>query len=193
MLFTLASYYRPPTSTMDTMTKLHDIISLLRPQCLSNSVLCGDFNVDPTGQTPPHLRALRDLQLDYNLTQVVLLDSYPPLHLLLTYSYQIQAPLRLTVYLHLLGLLTMPQFLSFWNFPHIRSVQGSLQNLSGFTTQPICLWLEISSLSYQLLPLERTLTYFGRNGKSPLFLQWSKLFPQTTFQSSLALLDHSRN
>ena len=54
------------------MSKLHDAVSLLRPQNFSNLVLCGDFNIDPTGQTSPHSRALRDLQLDYNLTQVVL-------------------------------------------------------------------------------------------------------------------------
>ena len=70
-LFTIASFYRPPTSTIDTMSKLHDIVSLLRPQNLSNLVLCGDFNIDPTRQVSPHSRALRDLQLDYNLTQVV--------------------------------------------------------------------------------------------------------------------------
>lgn len=82
-LFTLASFYRPPTSSIDTMSRLHDIISLLRLQNLSNLVLCGDFSIDPTGQTSPHLRALWDLQLDYNLTQVVL-DFHPPRHLLLT-------------------------------------------------------------------------------------------------------------
>ena len=53
------------------MSKLHDIVSLLRSQNLSNLVLCGDFNIDPTRQTSPHSRALWDLQLDNNLTQVV--------------------------------------------------------------------------------------------------------------------------
>ena len=70
-LFTIASFYHPPTPTIDIMSKLHDIVSLLRLQNLSNLVLCGDFNNDPTRQTSPHSRALRDLQLDYNLTQIV--------------------------------------------------------------------------------------------------------------------------
>ena len=47
----------------------------------------------------------------------------------------------------------------------------SVDSLSGCTTQPICPWLEIYSPSYQLLPLGKTLTRFGRNGKSPSFPQ----------------------
>ena len=69
--FAIASFYHPPTSTIDTMSKLHDIVSLLRLQNFSNLVLCGHFNTDPSRQTSPQSRVLWDLQLDYNPNQVV--------------------------------------------------------------------------------------------------------------------------
>ena len=53
------------------ISRLHDILSLLRPQNLSNLVLCGDFNIDQTGNASPLSKVLHDLSLDFNISQVV--------------------------------------------------------------------------------------------------------------------------
>ena len=68
---TIASFYRPPSSSTDVMSKIHNVLSLLRPQNFSNLVICGDFIIDPTRPHNCHLQSLQEIQLDFNLTQVV--------------------------------------------------------------------------------------------------------------------------
>ena len=70
-LYTLGVFYRPPSSSTTQISRLHDILSLLRPQNLSNLVLCGDFNIDQTGNASPLSKVLHDLSLDFNISQVV--------------------------------------------------------------------------------------------------------------------------
>ena len=70
-LYTLGVFYRPLSSSTTQISRLHDILSLLRPQNLSNLVLCGDFNIDQTGNASPLSKVLHDLSLDFNISQVV--------------------------------------------------------------------------------------------------------------------------
>lgn len=74
------------------MIKFSNVISYLRPQNLSNPTVCGDFNIDMGGTSSCHLNSLLQLQLDFDLTQVVNelpdLATHGPLPLIL-FFYQI--------------------------------------------------------------------------------------------------------
>ena len=53
------------------MSKLSNVVSLLRPQNLTNLIICGDFNINIQGAVNCHLHSLQQLQLDFDLSQVV--------------------------------------------------------------------------------------------------------------------------
>ena len=64
---TIVGFYRPPNSSTEVMTKLHNCLATLRPQSFHNLVLCGDYNIDPWYNQG----WLMHLQTDFQLTQVV--------------------------------------------------------------------------------------------------------------------------
>ena len=70
-IYTTAGFYCLPRSDKSTMIRLYNAVTLLRSQNVSNLIICGDFNIDPTDPNSPNHEHVNNILSDFCLTQVV--------------------------------------------------------------------------------------------------------------------------